>query len=856
MLTDITIKPGYTTPIDDVGRDFYTPALMNSVRYDRISGYFSAKSLIYFSKGIEGLIKNNGKYRLIISSEISEPDYEAIKEGYKLREEQEVLPDLTKVTDELDRMHLANLAYLISIGLVDIKIGFTPVGLFHAKYGTMTDVEGNSIYFSGSFNETENAFINNFERIDVKKSWISEADNEYIRGEQRNFDLLWNGENQDGLLFVKSINDVLKSELVKYSEGRLIMDQTMMEPDALVLYMDNEVLKVQNNLNDVQIDTGSRKMRQLKKYVSDGVLWNFKTNLGYKDIQNVIEILEKEAKREGFNFLVSDSVYEFINNSQFEIAEVAKRGLLIKNKDDSLTDDILAFKEIIDKEITRSLYPEQLWVSYYMARMQRVGNFSVPGAGKTSMVYGSYAYLSSPEVDQVDKMVVIGPKSSFLAWKKEFGAVFGDKRTLNVLDIQSPNFRKEQFHKNVDQYNLILVNYESLRTYYNDLMNVINARTLLVFDEVHKVKGVEAVTPRYALAIAERAYYKLALTGTPIPNGYVDIYNMLHMLYPQEYRDYFGFTVSDLEKADQVTGQEINDKLFPFFWRVTKKDLNVPKAEPDTVYKVEATEEEQDVINLLWMKYGHVPFKLYIRLIQLASNPELLQKSINKSLFTDVDNDDSESSNNLDFEYSDEMADEPDYSAADLLLLNRLKESTKFNAAVQKAASLIEEGEKPVVWAIFIDTIDKFADALRQKGYKVAVIYGSVGARDREEIIERFQDGQYDLLISNPHTLAESVSLHGVSHSAIYLEYSFNLTHMLQSRDRIHRLGLSENQKTNYYYFELEGRPGERSTIDDKIYTRLEEKKEMMLDTIEGNQLVPNFSIDEKQEILDFMSEN
>lgn len=43
MLTDISLKPGYTTPIDDVGKEFYTPALTNSIRYDRISGYFSAK---------------------------------------------------------------------------------------------------------------------------------------------------------------------------------------------------------------------------------------------------------------------------------------------------------------------------------------------------------------------------------------------------------------------------------------------------------------------------------------------------------------------------------------------------------------------------------------------------------------------------------------------------------------------------------------------------------------------------------------------------------------------------------------------------------------------------------------------
>ncbi|MCS8595933.1 MULTISPECIES: SNF2-related protein [Leuconostoc] len=856
MLTDTTIKPGYTTPIDNVGRDFYTPALINSVRYDRISGYFSARSLLYFSKGIEGLIRNNGKYRLIISSEISETDYELIKQGYELKEHQFVLPDFSGLVNSIDQMHLSNLAYLISIGLVDIKIGFTPYGLFHAKYGTMTDLDGNSIYFSGSFNETENAFINNFERIDVKKSWISEADSEYIHSEQRNFDLLWNGDNQDGLLFVKNVNDILKNELVKYSKGRLIMDSAIMKQNALIMYIDTDSLHIQDNLNGVQINTSSRKIKRLKKFMTGGILWNFKKNIGYKDIQTIIDIFEKEAVREGFNFVVADSVYEFISNSQFKIDEIARRGFLIKNKDASLTDDIMSFQKVLDVEIIRSLYPEQLWVSYYMARMQRVGNFSVPGAGKTSMVYGAYAYLSSPKVSQIDKMVVIGPKNSFLAWKTEFYAVFGNKRKLNVLDVQSTDFRKEQFYKNVTQYNLILVNYESLKTHYNDLINLINAKTLLIFDEVHKVKGIEAITPKYAMAIAERASFKFVLTGTPIPNGYSDIYNLLHILYPEEYRDYFGFTISNLQKADQVIGQEINDKLFPFFWRVTKKDLNVPEVEPDKVCKVKASDDEQDVINLLWLKYGHNPFKLYIRLIQLASNPELLQKNINRSLFVDVENDDSGATYNLDFEFSDEMSDEPDYSASDLLIINKIKESTKFKKAVEKAELLIKKGEKPIVWAIFIDTIDKFANEMRKKGYKIAVIYGSVKAMNREKIIKKFQNGNYDLLISNPHTLAESVSLHRVSHVAMYLEYSFNLTHMLQSRDRIHRLGLKENQKTNYYYFELEGKPGERNTIDDKIYNRLKEKEKIMLEAIEGNQLVPNFSIDEKQEILNFMAEN
>ena len=59
---------------------------------------------------------------------------------------------------------------------------------------------------------------------------------------------------------------------------------------------------------------------------------------------------------------------------------------------------------------------------------------------------------------------------------------------------------------------------------------------------------------------------------------------------------------------------------------------------------------------------------------------------------------------------------------------------------------------------------------------------------------------EIQVLITNPHTMAESVSLHKQCHDAVYFEYSFNLTHMLQSRDRINRLGLPEQQYTQYHY--------------------------------------------------------
>lgn len=75
----------------------------------------------------------------------------------------------------------------------------------------------------------------------------------------------------------------------------------------------------------------------------------------------------------------------------------------------------------------RSLYPLQLLSAYHMAFSQNACNFSVPGAGKTSIVYGAYAYLHSLPNDNakhIDKLLVVGPLSSFGPWELEYEECF------------------------------------------------------------------------------------------------------------------------------------------------------------------------------------------------------------------------------------------------------------------------------------------------------------------------------------------------------------------------------------------------------------------------------------------------
>lgn len=625
------------------------------------------------------------------------------------------------------------------------------------------------------------------------------------------------------------------------------MNNNISEDNALVIYYENS-LKLRNNLSQ-PLDLKQRSLKKvIKKQYSDEMITYFRNDLSYVEVEEIIYLLTRYSERTKCKLIILDSVRNFIELSKFRIQEIARRGLAIKNKDEMFLNDFEKFNNIVSSELSRPLYLIQSWVSFYQATMKRVANFSVPGAGKTSMIFGTYAFLSSKQIDKIDRIVVVGPKNSFISWKEEFKEVFKNKRNLKVLDIHDSDFSAEMFYKNVNHYNLILINYESLMKYKEELLKMVNIRTMLVFDEVHKIKNIDSERAKFSIELAQKTNYKYVLSGTPIPNSYQDIWNFLHILYSFEFDKYFDLNLAALNNPDLKTVLDINSKLNPFFWRVTKKELGVPKENSDTIINVTANHIEQKLIDILWKKFKHSPFKLYIRLIQLASNPHLLKDKITYDMYGDY---------GIGEEYSNiEIIDNQlSFEENEIKLIDTIEKSSKYIECIELAEKLISESKIIIIWCIFVDTIKKIENDLIRKGYKVAVIYGGIDNGEREKIILDFQKGKYNVLVTNPHTLAESVSLHKVAHDALYLEYSFNLTHMLQSRDRIHRLGLEENQETNYYYFMLEGQLEKRSTIDRKIYDRLNDKKIVMYDAIEKPTISPKFSIDEKEEILNMMRE-
>ena len=337
------------------------------------------------------------------------------------------------------------------------------------------------------------------------------------------------------------------------------------------------------------------------------------------------------------------------------------------------------------------------------------------------------------------------------------------------------------------------------------------------------------------------------MTGTPIPNSYLDIYNFLNILFPDDYKNFFGFDQWSLANPSDKLKVEINDRLRPFYCRTSKDDLGVPRprADIEVINRVESTENQ--IFSIIRKAYRKNPLALLIRILQLESNPKLLAEKIDSpeiagrlSHILDIDE-----RNIADLEFKD-------YSDDVALLLNRIGEySSKREKCIEIVKNLICENKSVIIWCIFKQSMDDLLKGLLSMGIAAEIVNGSVPQDERTSILNSFKSRKIKVLITNPHTLAESVSLHTVCHDAIYFEYSFNLVHLLQSKDRIHRLGLPNNQYTQYWYLEnYYDIEGETYSLDQNIYQRLLDKEQIMLDAISQQSIESVTTTEEDLELV------
>ena len=215
-LKDIEISTSYETGESSTQLldEFYIPVLEQAKTYYRIAGFFSSSALSVAAKGIEGLVKNGGKMYLLVSPELSEDDYNTIVQHGCIPEGSRMFEDFT--TDDLPNENLKALAWLLDTGHLEIKIVVgqkSRNSLFHQKVGIVTDDVGDMISFSGSINETAQAWINNIEEFKVFRSW-EPGQLDYLQSDLNKFLSYWKNQKPE-IAAVYDIPASVREKIVK-----------------------------------------------------------------------------------------------------------------------------------------------------------------------------------------------------------------------------------------------------------------------------------------------------------------------------------------------------------------------------------------------------------------------------------------------------------------------------------------------------------------------------------------------------------------------------------------------------------------------------------------------------------------
>lgn len=454
------------------------------------------------------------------------------------------------------------------------------------------------------------------------------------------------------------------------------------------------------------------------------------------------------------------------------------------------------------------------------------------GLGKSKIALDTASYLF--QKGAINLCFILAPKGVYDTWiRNEIPSHVSPDIPIEILRWQ-PSLTKKFLQQledglvsqNHEEKKLVffLMNIEAMSTkkgvHYATQALELNPNNLMVVDESTTIKTHNSKRTKSVLSLASLSKFRRVLTGSPVTKSPLDLFSQCAFLSPHAlgFKNYYSFeryfsvygprmTIKGKSFNKIVTYQripELTEKLTHFSTRLLKEDcLNLP----DKVYlkrQIEFTPEQKEIY-LQIKRLGIAKLESG----ELQTTASVLSQIIRMQqvccgIFKPDD--------------SEKTVSIPS---------NRINELGRI---------LEEVDGKVLIWASFVDSINEITSFLKDKygSRTVESFYGATPQKERQNIVERFQDPDDPLryFVANPATGGFGLTL-TAARTAIYFSNSYSYEHRLQSEARAHRI----SQKFMLTIIDLcavDQSIGK--TIDEKILESLLSKKQLS-DTVLGDEI-------------------
>lgn len=382
--------------------------------------------------------------------------------------------------------------------------------------------------------------------------------------------------------------------------------------------------------------------------------------------------------------------------------------------------------------------------------------FDEQGAGKTVTLIYAFDLLTAR--DEVDRVVIIAPKSMVPEWPKDFGRFRPGLYRVEVLS-GSAKEKRAALRRGAE---VLVTNFETAVSLEAELTAMLRSRpgrTVLAVDESFFIKSLDAKRTRAIRRLREWCGRAFVLCGTPAPNAPQDLIGQFSLVdfglafegidVPTDRLEAAPVVQSVIDKyglyVRHLKAQVLPDLPAKRFQRVyvpmaPKQAALYAQLLTDLVAETEATSDPD-----FKRRYGSFLARR-AALLQVCSNPAAIAPGY------------------------DELPAK--LEALDAVLDRLVK----------------QEGEKVLVWSFYTRSVSAIVE--RYACYGAMRYDGEVtDVAERREAVRRFQEDDHSMvLVANPAAAGAGLTLHR-ARVAVYESLSNQAAHYLQSLDRIHRRG-------------------------------------------------------------------
>ena len=402
--------------------------------------------------------------------------------------------------------------------------------------------------------------------------------------------------------------------------------------------------------------------------------------------------------------------------------------------------------------------------------------------------------------------LVVVPTSLIINWRDEI-ARFAPSLNVQLLNKQGDS--RASTVKEAKDFDIIITTYGILVT-EEELLTSREWNTI-VLDEAHTIKNRDTKMSKAAMKLQTKC--RILLTGTPLQNHLSEIWNLMQFANPSLLGSYQEFTdrfILPIERDHNKERQQLLRRIIsPFILRRTKSEvLNELPEKTEITLKVDLSSDE-------WAFYDNIRQQAVAamentestalqalaeitRLRQAACNVQLVEKKLKIA-------------------------------------------SSKLEAFMQLVSELHDNHHRALVFSQFTSHLALIRQRLDAEGIEYLYLDGSTTAKERINLVDKFQHGDMPLFLISLKAGGLGLNLTAADY-IIHLDPWWNPAIEDQASDRAYRIG-QQNPVTVYRLIAA-------GTIEEKIISLHQTKKNLADALLEGSDMSATMTREEMLALL------